>query len=66
MTASEHFIRNAAECEFMAKLARDTESKAVWIGLAKRWHRCAALADEQNAQQREHARQRKAAKMVSH
>jgi hypothetical protein len=66
MTPSEHFMRHAAECEFMAKLARDRESKAVWFGMAKRWHRCAALAKEQSAQQREQARHRKSAKTWSH
>ena len=60
MTPSEYFMQHAAECEFMAKLAREPESKAVWIGMAKRWHRCAAFAQEQSAQQRELARHRKA------
>lgn len=66
MTPSEHFMRHAAECEFMAKLAREPESKAVWAGLAERWHRCAALAQVQTAQQREYKRQRKSAKSWSH
>ena len=42
-------MRHEAECKFMAQLARDAESKAVWIGMAERWHRCAELAKQQNA-----------------
>jgi len=66
MTPSEHFMRHAAECEFMAKLAREPESKSVWIGMAKRWQQCAALAKEQSAHLREQARRRKSAKTWSH
>ena len=43
MTTSEKFLRFAAECEVMVKLARTRESKEVWNGLAERWIRCAEL-----------------------
>jgi hypothetical protein len=33
MSASEKFLRFAAECETMASLARDRESRLVWRGL---------------------------------
>ena len=66
MTPSEHFMRHAAECKFMAELARDPESKAVWRAMAERWHRCAELAKQQNAYQAKQVRHRRAAKNWSH
>ena len=66
MTPSEHFMRHAAECKFMAQLARDKESKATWIGMAERWHRCAELAKQQTVQHTKEARRRKQAKTWSH
>jgi hypothetical protein len=66
MTPSEHFMQHAAECKFMAQLARDKESKRVWIGLAERWHRCAELAKQQSAQLAKQPRHRRAVKTWSH
>jgi hypothetical protein len=66
MTPSEHFLRHAAECKFMAGLARDKESKATWMGMAERWHRCAELAKQQTAQSTREARHRKQVKSWSH
>jgi hypothetical protein len=66
MTPSEHFMRHAADCKFMAQLARDPESKAVWIGLANRWHRCAELAKQQSVNHAKQARHRKQVKSWSH
>jgi hypothetical protein len=66
MTPSEHFMQHAAECKFMADLARDPESKKTWIGMAERWRRCAELAKEQSAYQAKQARNRKQAKSWSH
>jgi hypothetical protein len=66
MTPSEHFMQHAAECKFMASLARDPESKKTWIGMAERWQRCAELALEQSAHQAKQARHRKQAKTWSH
>jgi hypothetical protein len=45
MNAVDRFLRFAAECEVMAKLASDRDSKVTWRRLAQRWLRCAALAD---------------------
>jgi hypothetical protein len=59
MSPSEHFMRHEAECRSMAKLARDSESKATWIAMAERWHRCAELAKEQSATQAKEPRHRK-------
>ena len=66
MTPSEHFMRHAAECKFMADLARDPESKRTWIGMAERWHRCAELAKQQSAHHAKQARHRKPVKTWSH
>jgi hypothetical protein len=67
MTPSEHFLQHAAECKFMADLARDKESKAVWAGMAERWRRCAELAKEHSSTQRaKEARHRKPVKTWSH
>jgi hypothetical protein len=66
MTPSEHFMRHAAECKFMAQLARDPESKKTWIGMAERWRRCAELAQQQSIQHAQQTRHRRAAKTWSH
>ena len=66
MTPSEHFMRHEAECKFMAQLARDAESKAIWIGMAERWRRCAELAKQQSAFHAKQARHRKPVKSWSH
>ena len=47
--SAEHFQRFAAECEAVADRARSLEDKEVWMGLAKRWLRCAALVERENA-----------------
>ena len=37
MSASEKFLRFADECEVMASLARDAQSKLMWRTFAARW-----------------------------
>jgi hypothetical protein len=49
MNPSEKFLRFAAECEAMVKLARTRESKNTWRGLAARWIRYAELVERQSA-----------------
>lgn len=66
MSPSEHFTRHEAECKFMAHLARDRESKAIWMAMAERWRRCAELAKQQNSVQTKKARHRKQVKTWSH
>jgi hypothetical protein len=66
MSPSEHFVRHEAECKFMARLARDPESKATWMAMAKRWRRCAELANQQSAMCATQARHRKQVKTWSH
>jgi hypothetical protein len=41
------FRKYAAACEIMAKLAKDTQSKAVWKGMAERWLLCAKLEEQE-------------------
>ena len=53
----EHFQRFAAECEAMANGTRNPKDREVWLGLAQRWLRCAALVLRDEADQR--ARRRK-------
>lgn len=66
MSPAEHFLRHAAECKFMAGLARDKESKRTWMGMAERWHRCAELARQQTPLSAKEARHRKPVKTWSH
>jgi hypothetical protein len=47
MFPAEEFLRHAAECERMARQARDPALKAAWRGMADRWVRCAELAELQ-------------------
>ena len=37
MNPSEIFLRFAAECDRMTKIARDPESKAAWRRMAEKW-----------------------------
>src|SRR5262245_20855438 len=41
MNPPDEFLKHAADCEQMAKFARDPQGKATWKRMAERWHRCA-------------------------
>jgi len=41
MHPPDEFLKHAAECERMAKLARRSEDRATWQQMAQRWLRCA-------------------------
>src|SRR5215813_9148595 len=41
MNPPDEFLKHAADCEQMAKFARDAESKATWNRMAERWRLCA-------------------------
>ena len=43
MHLPEVFQNRIADCEHMAKFARDPDSKASWTRMAARWRRCAEL-----------------------
>jgi hypothetical protein len=49
MDGSRAFLRFAAECEVMTKIAHDKESKLMWRRLAERWLKCANLIDDQRS-----------------
>jgi hypothetical protein len=49
MDTAEKFRKFAAECQAMTKLARSSESKALWGGLAARWVRCAEIVERHSA-----------------
>jgi hypothetical protein len=44
MDLAQEFQKHAADCELMAKLARDPESKTQWRELASRFRQCAKRA----------------------
>ena len=56
MNLSDKFMRFAAECELMAKLARSPENKTVWVRMAERWVRCAQLYDRETSAARDGSR----------
>jgi hypothetical protein len=43
MHTPDLFLIRAAECETMAKIAREPDSRAVWTRMAERWQRCAQV-----------------------
>jgi hypothetical protein len=45
MSASEKFLRFADECEVVASIARDRESRLMWQSFAARWSRHAQSVD---------------------
>jgi hypothetical protein len=48
MSATERFLRFAAECELMAKFTSSPENVRAWHRMAERWTRCAELAERQD------------------
>jgi hypothetical protein len=44
MYAPDDFLKRATECELIAGQTQDAGSKASWMQMAIRWHRCAAMA----------------------
>ena len=52
----EHLQRFAAECVAVANGTQNPKEKEVWMGLAQRWLRCAALLERDEADLRGRAR----------
>ena len=52
MDTPAEFRKHAADCETMAKVSNDPETKAAWKRMAERWLLCAKLADDQDLFQR--------------
>jgi hypothetical protein len=41
MNPPDEFLKHAADCQQMAKLTRDPQSRATWNRMAERWMDCA-------------------------
>jgi hypothetical protein len=57
----EMFLERATECERMAELTPDPQSRLTWRQMAERWHRCAKVAEDASTtaqQSREASRRR--------
>jgi hypothetical protein len=52
MNTPAEFRKHAADCEKMARVSKDPETKAVWKRMAERWLLCAKLAEDQDSFQR--------------
>ena len=52
MDTPAEFRKHAADCETMAKVSNDPETKAAWKRMAERWLVCAKLAEDQDSFQR--------------
>jgi hypothetical protein len=48
MDTPTEFRKHAADCETMAKVSSDHETKAAWKRMAERWLICAKLAEDQD------------------
>ena len=48
MNMPQLFLARAAECEAVAKTAREPDTKELWIRMAQRWHRCAEVEKREN------------------
>jgi hypothetical protein len=48
MDTPAEFRKHAADCETMAKVSTDRETKAEWKRMAERWILCAKLAEDQD------------------
>jgi hypothetical protein len=48
MDTPTEFRKHAADCETMAKVSSDHETKAAWKRMAERWLICARLAEDQD------------------
>jgi hypothetical protein len=44
MHPSEEFLKHAAECKRMARLAREPQDRLTWKQMSERWLRCAQLS----------------------
>jgi len=64
MDTPAEFRKHAADCEKMAKVSNDRETKAAWKRMAERWLACAKLAEDQDLFQR-HRVEEKSLKAVS-
>ena len=59
MNPEKEFRRHANECEQMARLTRDPESRMSWNRMAERWRRCASKIERDSEAARKHAPRKK-------
>jgi|EndMetStandDraft_2_1072991.scaffolds.fasta_scaffold1020443_1 hypothetical protein len=52
------FRSRAAECEAMAKIVREPDSRAVWARMAERWRRCAEVETRASLAAAQHSSER--------
>ena len=58
MDLEQEFQKHALDCELMAKLTPDAESKAHWHELAQRFRQCAERTNPPPAERRSRASRR--------
>jgi hypothetical protein len=58
MDTPAEFRKHAADCEIMARVSRDPETKAAWKRMAERWVLCANLAEDKDLVLRRRAEER--------
>jgi hypothetical protein len=58
MDTPAEFRKHAADCETMAKVSKDRESKAAWKRMGERWLLCARLAEDQDLSLRRRVEER--------
>jgi hypothetical protein len=59
MNPPDEFLRHAAECKLMARIAHDREDKITWSRMAERWLRCAEWFTSQALAAHHHASAKK-------
>jgi len=53
------FRKYASDCETMAKVSKDLETKAVWKGMVDRWLLCAKSAENEDLSLRRQLEERR-------
>jgi hypothetical protein len=48
MYLPDEFLKHAADCQRMAKVARDPTAKATWRQMSERWVQCAEWAKNED------------------
>jgi len=59
MDTPAEFRKHAADCETMAKVSTDPDTRAVWKGMAHRWLLCAKLAETEDLSLRRRLEERR-------
>jgi hypothetical protein len=59
MNPADEFLKHVADCQQMARLSRDPQSKATWNRMAQRWMDCAERFKQSQAARSAPKRQRR-------